>query len=464
LGKAAALALMLGAAACGGAQRPGPVRPPPFRGPIVLLTLAALRADALEGTPSATPQLDRFMADATWSGTAVASASWCGGSLASVMTGLPPSIHGAAHPAQPRLRSEGRTLAEALSAAGFSTRGLYGSPWLAPGFGFERGFDALRPLRRRLAERRLATLPDGPSLTWIQLPAPGPTLPPETLAAVRQGRAAARQEHAAPRHDGREAGSSYRRRVAGADRTFGRLLGALRRGGRLEQAIVVVLADHGESREDGPPTPGHDLGRASVEVPLGIRLPAALADRLAVAPGGVVGLDRLHATLLELAGLEPLPAAAPSLLRPDPWVAWSELWFGDGYHEIALYEDRHQLRWRCRFAPPEPDFEGAWRDALDVGGAARYGTLVADLERRFRDHPSCGLGEELRLESWPERGGVVTVDDAPRLERMLERLRALRSFPPAWSVQAPAAAPRLGRHGVRALGGWGLPVPAQWGG
>jgi Sulfatase len=499
-GALVALALAL-AAGCGagGPLLPGAGEAAPFRGPIVLVTLAGLRADAVGGAPSATPFLDRFLAEATWAGTGVASSSWCAGSLASVLTGLPPALHGAAHPARPWLRADARTVAEELAAAGFATRGFYSTPWLGPGFGLERGFEALRPLRPRSAERWLAQLDGGPSLTWIQLPLPGVSLPPASSAGgggeaaegapaaepavaparrrrARRAHAAQRQDSAALRHEsaavrqngiaGRPgptaAELAYRQRVDEADRALGRLLEALRHGGRYQEAIVIVLADHGEGVAGGEPLPpGLDLGRGSVEVPLGILLPPPQAGRLQAPAGSAVGLDRIHATVLELAGLRPLPGAAPSLLRPSGWATLSELWFGNGYHELALHEDGHQLRWRCRFAPPEVGFEAARREALELDGSVRYATMIDRLERAFRSQPRCVEGEDVTLESWPAGGGAAAVEDAARRDRMLERLRRQRAFPPAWSLEAPPAPPALGRRELRALTGWGLPVPWQ---
>jgi hypothetical protein len=465
----------------------------PFRGPIVLVSLTALRADAVRGEPSITPRFDRFAAAATWSGTGVAASSWCGGSLASVLTGVSPALHGAGHPGHPWLRAGVRTLAQELQAAGFVTRGYYAIPWLGPGFGLERGFEATRPLHRRFAERRLAGLDGGPSLTWIQLPLPGVSLPPARTAgeagsaaprrkhaAVRQKSAAARQKRAAARQTGapvptpaparrdepeweRAVTAPYRQRVAEADLRLGRLLDGLERSGRYDRAIVIVFADHGQALDAGEAlAPGQDIGRASVEVPLAIKLPSELADRIQVPAGAAVGLDRLYATVLELAGLEPLPVVAPSLLRPSAWAALSELWFGNGYHEVGVYEDGHQLRWRCRFAPAAASLDAARREALGPGGSLEYGTLIGALEAQFRARPRCVEGEEIVLEAWPAGGGVAGVDDPARRERMIDRLRSLRSFPPVWAVEAPPPAPALRRHELQALSGWGLPLPAQW--
>jgi hypothetical protein len=443
---------------------------PGFRGPIVLISFASLRAGAVGGSDSITPRLDRFLAEATWSGAGVASASWLVGSLASVMTGLPPSVHGASHPSHPWLRPDLPTLAQDLTALGFTTRAFTSNPWSGTAFGLARGFEGSRPLHRRGAERWLAALPEGPSFTWIELPSPGSTaatmVPAEeeevagASAAARQPDAAVRQD-AAPRQNAVDA--DYRRRVAEADRRFGRLVESLQRGGGWDRAIVVVLADHGEARDGGEAVaPGREIGRESVEVPFAIRLPAALAGRLTTPAGAVVGLDRLRATLLELVGLRPAPALAPSLLRSSAWVALSELWLANGYHEVGLHEDGHQLRWRCRFAAPDPVYDAAWREALRDEGGAAYGTVIARLDAAARARPGCPEGEEIVLESWPPGGGAAPVDDAARRDRMVERLRAIRHFPPAFCLGPAPPGPSLRRRDFFSLAGWGLPLPRQW--
>ena len=442
---------LLAALGCGARGDATPESRPAFRGPIVMISLSAFPAGAMDGTRR-TPGLDHLLADATWSGRGVASASWSTASFASVMTGLPPSIHGATHPARPRLRPDVPTLAQELSAAGFTTRGFYASPWSGPGSGLERGFESTRPARRRAAERFLATLPAGPSFTWIEIPLPG-----SAFAVAGEG-----EEENGDEVDGEEDISSSR--FTEADRRLRRVLEAIERGGHEADAIVVVLADHGEGSSDGSPVPpGLAIDRASVEVPLAIRLPETLGARIEIPRGATVGLDRIYATLLELAGIEPLPSAAPSLLRPSAWVGLSELWFAGGRHEIGLYEDGHQLRWRCAFAPADPDFERAWRAALGPEGGLAYGEGMKRFEETFRALPGCAAGEELVLEAWPERGGVTAVDDAGRRERMAERLRNLRHFPPPSSLGPAPPPPALRRRDFFSLAGWGLPLPRQWG-
>jgi hypothetical protein len=211
-----------------------------------------------------------------------------------------------------------------------------------------------------------------------------------------------------------------------------------------------------------PAPPGLTLERASIEVPFAIRIPASFEAGIGIPRGATVALDRVYATLLELAGLEPLPAVAPSLLRPSAWVAVSESWFAGGRHEVSLYEDGHQLRWRCDFAAADPGFESAWREALGREGGSAYGDAVARFEDHFRARPGCAAGEELLLEAWPEEGGATRLDDGARRERMAERLRNLRHFPPASSIEPAPPPTLLRRRDFHTLAGWGLPLPRQW--
>ena len=72
---------------CTGEPKKAP--PPPHRGPIVLITLDALRADtlgALGGPEALTPHLDAAAAEAHWSGRAVAASSWTVPSMASIFS------------------------------------------------------------------------------------------------------------------------------------------------------------------------------------------------------------------------------------------------------------------------------------------------------------------------------------------------------------------------------------------
>lgn len=105
---------------------------------------------------------------------------------------------------------------------------------------------------------------------------------------------------------------AYDGAVAYADAMVGLLMAGLHERGLDRRAIVVVLADHGESLgEDGRFGHGDALGDAELRVPLMIRAPGA-APRRVEAP---VSLLDVTPTLLELAGAQPLAEAHGSSLR-----------------------------------------------------------------------------------------------------------------------------------------------------
>ena len=391
------------------------------------------------------------------------------------MTGLPPSVHGSSHPAHPWLRPDLSTLAQDLAAAGFATGAFYGNPWSGPEFGLERGFETSRPLLRRAAERWLAAPPAGPSFTWVELPSPGSSSAVTaagderdeietagTHAAARQENAAARQADAALRQE--DPAAAYRSRLADADRRFGRLLDALRRSGRYDEAIVMVLADHGEAfAAGGAVPPGRDLGRASVEVPLAIRVPEALraAPRRA---GGSHGRPRPPAGDDARAGG---PAAGA---RPGAQSAAARRLGG------AL---------RAVVGERLPRGRRSTRTAISCAGAAasRPPTRTSTPPGAKRWAPTAGSPTATRCTprgrvsgrdpvarrertSCSRRGHPVlrqcAVDDDVRRDRMIERLRHLRRFPPAFLSEPAPAPPLLRRREFFSLAGWGLPLPRQW--
>ena len=80
-----------------------------------------------------------------------------------------------------------------------------------------------------------------------------------------------------PTQAGRQLERLYRGEVTHMDREIGRLLLGLQRLGVLEDALVVITADHGETFWDGPNAWNHGLwvGQPEVSVPLIVRGPGA---------------------------------------------------------------------------------------------------------------------------------------------------------------------------------------------
>ena len=109
----------------------------------------------------------------------------------------------------------------------------------------------------------------------------------------------------------------YRESIMAADESLGRLVDELQRLGRLEQALVIVTSDHGESFERN--FIGHAgplLHDAVIRIPLVIKLPGQKLGRVVDQP---VSQADVAPTILDLAGAAPLPRAEGRSLR-----AWLE--------------------------------------------------------------------------------------------------------------------------------------------
>ena len=419
------LGVLLGVVSC----RPAPEAAeeiPPHRGPILWITIDALRADvigAFGGDPALTPNLDALAAEADWAEPAVAASSWTVPSMASLFTGLQPFRHGNWHSGRTVLSAEHQTLPEALQALGFETAAFRSNTWLRQRSGYAQGFDQFSNLARGgRAAAYLAALDGGPHLVWAHvLPPHAPyVLYPELrdrLAGAPSelpDRLRAKElepyfdpERELPAELGAQAWALYRSNVAHADRIAGALLDALRQSGHWDDALVIVTADHGEEfGEAGQVTHGGNLDRVLVEVPLIIKLPAGSGVRLRPRPW--VANARLFATVIELAGGEPGVDVLPSLLSDQDPAALSELYLGNGVNQLSLVANGEQAVWRSRFAPAEPRYYDArlaglglpLEAPLEEEPAAIFGRLA----RAFAETPPLtgrpGAAPETSVRSW----------------------------------------------------------------
>jgi len=470
------LAGLVALAGCGTAQ------PPNRGGPVVLITLEALRADVvsgLGGEPGLTPNLAALIRQADWAGRAVAPSSWGVPAMATLFTGLSPWQHHAvldgddAHLAQDLV-----TLPKAFKALGYHTVGFTGGHWYTAAFGYDRGFDSLDEVgRNRDAAEHLASLEEGKELVWVHMPEPQAPyvrrdwlLP--RLAGGRADRpdlpqtvepvdllAASNPEAPPPAAARQRLREMYRLNAAWADEKVGRLLDALRASGQWERALVVVTSAFGEELgEHGAFGHGGDLERESIEVPLIVKLPS-WCRRPLVPPGGQrIALARVWATLVEAAGGRPAPAPAPSLFRAAPTGVLSELYLGNGVNLYSLIEGDDQLLWQARFAPPEPRLYRASLEALAGTAGANprdsLGVIAARLFDGFAVTPPLGgLGPPaLALARWGAGGGSRRVADPRRAAELARRLAARwgdfiaeELTPEAedreWMDQVPAPAP-----------------------
>ena len=321
--------------------------------PIVLISLDTLRFDHLEHMP----RLRAWMARGRSFTQARTPSPWTLPAMASVHTGLVGAPHGAGRRVDGRPlhhrtpMGEVTTLAERLRSRGYVSGAVVTNPFLGARYGFAAGFDRFqdlshrtlrnRALRRgrvlrglvgpagdtaeRVTERGLEMLgrvAEGRFFVWVHYldaHAPFASEPegfdpygPCDLPACFDDWRAWRAGFFAPGPPEQEVVRElYRADVAWLDHHLGELLDGLGSLGLMDEALVVLLADHGEEFWDhGGGEHGHSFHEELVRVPLVVWGPG-------VEPGEddrSVGLAAVHSAALSFAsgaGLGPLAPDAP---------------------------------------------------------------------------------------------------------------------------------------------------------
>jgi len=378
-GAAALVVALLVAAWAGGTSTipaPGPAPAPPRAAApagapnVVLVMVDTLRADHLScygSTAVRTPHIDALAADGMrWANT-FAQASWTRPSVATILTGLYPSSHGAMHKAD-RLPDRVDTLAEVLGRGGYHTVGFADNANISEAFNFQQGFDEYRYLAPDLffgaseAAAQLA-LYSGLRLVRERFAARSVDVhhyyqPAEVVTAAVRGwldRSAGAEPfflfaHYMDPHDpycahpfdgecrARVANPNpppalaeklhhlYAGEVAYLDEHLGVLFDDLKRRGLYDRTLVVLTSDHGEEfHEHGGWWHGTTLYDEQIHVPLIVKPPGA--DRLP--PAGEAGrvLDELATsldiapTIIAAAHLAPLAAMQGHALPLDGGAA-----------------------------------------------------------------------------------------------------------------------------------------------
>jgi arylsulfatase A-like enzyme len=241
--------------------------PPPTAPDVVLVTVETLRADHLDSARFAAPAIDHLAREAVVFENGRSGSGWTLPSMATLLTGRRPLVHGArslADHIDPALP----TLPQILRRAGYESRAYVGSDLLEWQHGFARGFDSFDGVEHPDAPRGPAALTARVLEDLRRRPVSRPCFLWVHYGDVPD----ASNELAAPR----EAGG---------------LLEGLRRLGLLDPAIVVFTANHGEAV--GPEgMRSHDTLRGEVvRIPLLVRAPGVaprtssiLAREIDVAP------------------------------------------------------------------------------------------------------------------------------------------------------------------------------------
>ncbi len=346
--------------------------PPRTAGPNVLLvTIDTLRADALGcyGNELArTPSMDALAAEGVLFEDAQSPLPMTDPSHTSILTGLYPGNHGVLTNMPWPITPGVETLPEIFARAGYRTAAFVSGftlersasrlherfqlfddtfgplrvvpdAWIesslpelvwrtAKLFGVE--LHALRKGGDRPAARCVASALDwldgspGPFFAWVHLFDPHlPYAPPPEQLALHAGPTARdrigerwyrlsaerRMEVVRSAADQDALQRLYRAEVSSADHELGRLLASLRARGLLEDTLVVLTSDHGESQ--GEHDYWFDHGRflydTCLHVPLVMRLPESMeraADARGVRVSAPVRLIDVAPTVVDLVGLE----------------------------------------------------------------------------------------------------------------------------------------------------------------
>jgi choline-sulfatase len=247
---------------------------------VFLVTIDTLRADHVHCygyNGVQTPTLDALAADGVKFSQAFTPSPITNTSHTTILTGLLPSTHGVTDFAIP-LSPDFPTWAELLQADGYHTAAFIGAvildaKTLAPGL--DRGFDfydyfpehAQTKARWGRVERRgtdvvahaeqwLSANRAGPHFVWVHLYDPhDPYEPPAPFSETYKDRL----------YDGE---------IAYADSALGHFISYLKKQGWYDNALVVVVGDHGEGLgQHGENTHGIFLYDSTLHVPLILKLP-----------------------------------------------------------------------------------------------------------------------------------------------------------------------------------------------
>lgn len=416
---AAALALLLGA--CGDVPADGPLSFP--GAPLVIVSIDTLRADRLgcygyeRGT---SPHLDALADESVLFEECLSAGCKTAESHMSLFTSLPPTVHGV-HNFSPRLKiaqpalAENRlTLPQVLRRAGrFNSAVACGGQITAP-MGFQRGFedrfvselvDVSTIVDRALGFVDAALAQDKPWMLFAHTyQVHGPYLPPRVYRErfapelsgpvgerVRQLEALSFDEQWRAMFpvfwkglqdfgpaEARLLSDLYDGEIAYTDDELGRFLDGLKRRGVYDEAILVVLADHGEEFMEHGHFEHDQLYRELLHVPLLVRLPGGRLGGTRVA--GQCSLVDVMPTLLELLDLQgPDTMAGRSLVpamvagRTAGDAALSErLMFAESYAASLRTPDTTLL---YRFDPGQPQSDERPGPGAEPGRPADEGRI-----------------------------------------------------------------------------------------
>jgi len=311
---------------------------------VILITIDTLRSDRISSYGSDlvdTPNIDSFASEGVLFSNAASTVPFTLPAHSSILTGLYPPGHGVRENVGYTLDAGIPTLAEVLSAGGWSTAGFISAFVLDSRWGIGRGFDHyfddfnpsdfetpnLGSVQRSgdvtigEAVRWLDGRPqNAPFFLWLHLYDPhDPYEPPEPFKSQYPDR-------------------PYDGEVAYTDSLIGEFRQALEERGILRNSLVILTADHGEGLGDhGEGQHGFFVYDSTIHVSLIMRPPNAI-DGGRVVDTAVSHVD-LFPTILDAVGLAaPKKVHGQSLL---PMIAGENVDLDRGVYSESLYPLLH---------------------------------------------------------------------------------------------------------------------------
>ena len=285
---------------------------------VVFVLVDALRADHL-GTYGyerpTSPTIDAMTERGIRFANVEAQSSWTKASMASLWTGLFPQRSGILR-YDDGLPSEAVLAAEIFQEAGYNTAGIFRNAWVGGNFGFDQGFDLYVGTSPSRTVNRLqaSTMSTGglrgsdidateSAIEFMLSSVNDPFLLYVHYMDVHQYSYSTESDLF-----GSSFGDLYDNAIHWVDVNIARLLEAMSRMDLLGNTIVVIASDHGEGfGEHGFEGHAKGLYKEVQFTPWLIWLPFDLAESIVV-DAQVANVD-IWPTLLDLVGLDPLPAA-----------------------------------------------------------------------------------------------------------------------------------------------------------
>ena len=423
---------------------------------VIFLMIDTARADEYgpwrHGSPAKTPAYDALAAEGTVFHGAYANENWTKPSVATLLTGLYPSTHGAQRDPDV-LSSKVKLLPQYLKDAGFATAAFIANGFVSDKFGFKRGWDTytnyIRESKVSDAEKVYAD-----ALAWLEkrpkdkrfllyLQTIDPHVPYRVPAEY------VRRFHPKPYHgfigdalDGNEQAdiskgkkkaspedvawikALYHAEVAYHEDYMGRFFDVLRKKKLLDDTLIVVTNDHGEELgEHGRFGHGHSLYDELLRSPVLMRYPGVFKAGTTV--DAISELVDVTPTVLDVLGVKApadldgtslLPLAEGKLAH-HPTYAVSEFLDNARSVRVGRWKLITSASWRRKLFDIETD-RGEEHDRSDDALIARRlcetllgeGLATPAKARRYQ-------GESIRRKFKPGK-----VEHDPELQRQLQEL------------------------------------------